>query len=123
MASICILSAGLGLALWKDPERLTDEATLEGLEDAEASGAVDGSSAFKNPTVVKLLILSTINAFGWMVSDGPEAIFMADHFGFEEKDLAAFFVVITGVMCIFTGVVPSIISRIGNTWTCVIGSP
>merc|ERR1712137_318220 len=120
MTGIFVFNAIVGQLMWKDLKKVDGSETDKAAEDGE-SGSEESVSLCGDVVVVKLQAISAINAFGWMLSDGPETIFFAQHFGFGARDLAAFFCVITGVMCIFTCIVPSIIARFGDVKTCAWG--
>mmetsp|Transcript_35622 Transcript_35622/g.80469 ORF Transcript_35622/g.80469 Transcript_35622/m.80469 type:complete len:459 (-) Transcript_35622:52-1428(-) len=124
MASICLLNLGLGIALWTEPKKQTVEDEAGDKEAGEAPQQGPGSyrAVLTDRTTGTLLILAAINAFGWMVSDGPEAIFMKEHFGFGERQLATFFMAICGAAFLFTFKVPRIVERIGSKDTCAAGS-
>mmetsp|Transcript_23182 Transcript_23182/g.53114 ORF Transcript_23182/g.53114 Transcript_23182/m.53114 type:complete len:535 (-) Transcript_23182:192-1796(-) len=122
IAGVYLFNFVLGLIFFQERtevRRLTiaSSSSTGDLDEAQRQPSI--FSRFQSRTTGLLLFAAFMDCFALAVSDGPEAYFMKEVFGFTEPHLAAFFMVCSASSLICANVVPGILKTVQPKVACV----
>jgi len=120
MGGVCLLNLLLGLLFFTEPKRPeAPKLPPQGDSFRSVSSRKSGGLFSKlNTRVVMLLVAAFMDCFALGVSDGPEAYFLKENFGFTEPHLAAFFMVCSASSLIWVNAVPRIMRQASPKVVC-----
>lgn len=91
LSGISVMNLVLGLLFFTEPKKLRFEHAAESEPLVSTSLASRAFGSLREPGARLLWLVSFLDAFALAVSDGPEAYYVIEKFGFTERDLGHFF--------------------------------
>jgi len=124
MGCICGLNLLLGLLFFTEPQNLRFSHPQPAVEPdctprSQTSEIAGLLRSFVNPTTGPLLIASFLDCFALAISDGPEAFYLHERFGFGEFELGKFFMVCSATTLVIANLVPPLLKNVSEKWVCV----
>jgi len=121
MACVSLLNLTLGVLFFTEPRR----PEVVRIMPADADLPQEPFRGSTSRTAALLLFTAFMDCFALAVSDGPEAYFMRNNFGFTEPHLAAFFMVYSASSLVCASFVPWLLKKLRPKvacTTCSLGS-
>lgn len=122
LAGINMANLLVGAVLWRDMPRKDVAAEHEEVQECCVPPfLMTLRSMFLNRATASLLLVSWIYTLGFGIGDGPEVLFLKEHFDFGKREVCYFFVVTNLSSMLCASVVPQLIDAFGARNVCKAG--
>lgn len=118
MTGVCFVNFVVGVAFLSEP----GTTALQNDADEETPETQSWMLHLIHPVTGTLLFAGFLDCFALAVSDGPEAMFLKDHFGFGAVGLGKFFMMCAASGLFWANLAPSMLDRLGFKTSCILGS-
>lgn len=138
LVCVNVLNLCIGAALWEDAA--PKDLALRGSSSSSAGssppmpgiGMAGGReeepfflqsvrTLFTNHATSSLLLVSWLYTLGYGIGDGPEIVFLKDHFSFGKEEVCYYFVATNLSSLVLATIVPRIIEVLGPRSSCKLG--
>lgn len=124
LSMVNLLNVCIGIMFWQEGQsrQVVVRTPLEEAQPpTETSKSLPWAEIFRNPATGSLLALSFLYTFGCGVSDGPEVVFLKEHYHYGQSEVCTFIMATCAASLAVAPLMPDLIRVIGEVNACLVG--